>query len=260
MRDEQWKKRESPYVETALKSLQNQRTTSNYSLGLNALTPRGFEQLVEGLGDPAETDFLSKAILGWLAGPARNWLNEDNIGQCITLADYLFQTILDLLELRPEFSKWDVFDAVYEAELKPQKRNAQFTDAIDSALKRLAEYGVPFWTLKESLWPGLGSLAHINLLGYHHTQSHNGHSLEWVERARQVLGRANPVRHNRPNQLVLLQTKHGAPAYVITASVLNQREIYNKAMLRWKTGSGNPIHLQDDWCRGHGLTALDPRS
>jgi hypothetical protein len=250
-----WRDQDAHRVRKGIEEISRNPAGRRYSLGFNVLSSAGIQRLVERL--------YSNVAVGSTAGLIQGWLTEtlraDPASPPAPLGQIVFHAMEKMVCERPEIREWDLFQVLLEMEIKPSNPTADMNEAVDRALKRLKEYGVPFWRLDDSLWAGFDRVAQINLLGYQETQNGDGESAEWVQRVDQILGGTTPVRHNVPDKLVLLQTKHGVPAYVITAWEPGQQETYWASMERWKHGESRPIHLQDDWCQGQVLSPLDPR-
>ena len=179
---ERWTNREAEQVRRAMGEMRNQRLADGHSLGLNALSIEGFTLLTSWLETTIDDQRLVDVVADWLATSATG---QEDVTP--SLARLLFDAARELVGHSKECREWDLFEAIYQAELLPANPNAKVEEAIDRALKRLGEYGVPFWTLDESLWSGFDKVAHINLLGYERIQDHDGQSAAWVLRARQIL-------------------------------------------------------------------------
>lgn len=253
---EKWKSQEAERVKRALNDQMAYSVPNQYSLGLSALTDEGFESLKKRFrNDLCMDEPVAELIARWLESATRSSRERERS----TLAASLFNELRSKVKTREEIANWDLFEAVLHLELKPQEPRATLDEAIDRSLTRLVEYGVPFWNFDSTLMSTSDTIAHINLLGYHVTQEQNGETARWARRASQLLGQTTSVRYNVRDRLVLLQTRHGAPAYVITASSLGLRAAYERSMKAWKEGRGRPVHLQHDWCLDLGLAPLDPR-
>ncbi len=254
---EQWR-RDGDAVARQLSTMRRSSGNNHYALGINALTGEGLDQLARRMEGEVDEPRLVEILRRWLAAG----MDDDQAieQEKSSLARWLFSAVRDAAVARVEFSEWDLFTAIYHAEILPQKRQATIEDALDRALKRLAETAVPFWTYDDSLFSNSYRVAKYSLLGYSETQDPDGQVHPLSERAGQFLGQVNMVRYNVRDRLVLLQTKHGVPAFVVASSSRELSDDYKAVMARWRQGQGRPIHLQHDWSLGIGLKPLDPRT
>lgn len=231
--------------------------SSDYSLGFSALTVNGMDRLI-GIFSDADASSVANQIQESLKQTIFHVLESVEIS-LIELTTNSYDRILNLVRGSPEIRDYDLFEIIKRCEVVGP---ATADSGIDIAIKRLQNYSAPFWNVRSAMFSEADQIGSINLVGYESAQDIDGNPAAWQLRLPTLLEQSTPVSHGVRDKLILLQTRHGAPAYAITQSNPSLRMAYKSYMDAWKTQKGSkvqPVHLHTAWCNGVGdLEDPDP--
>ncbi|CAG0935159.1 hypothetical protein TFLX_03991 [Thermoflexales bacterium] len=233
-----------------------------HPLAFHALTARGLDNLISRF-EHDQNHTVGQQISTTINRIVSQLLAEPSLVTLRGLTENLHSEIYRAMTLTEEIKKDSLFTVVGKCEYDQPTDEETTIDyeqaGIDYAVKRLQALAAPFWNVNTALFPEAGEIAAINLVGYTTTAEQDGRTSRWQQRLPALLGQASPVGHGIPDKLILMQTRHGAPAFAIAASDSGLQTVYKNQMRNWKEGrlSAQPVHVRQDWCDGI-LESMDP--
>lgn len=226
-----------------------------HPLSFHALTAQGLENLVRRFEDPTATT-VGPRIADAVQQVVDQILSDPPSATLYSHCQALYRQVRAAVEQSPELREDDLFEIIRKCECGPE---AEAHEGADHALRRLQLAAAPFWRPSVPLVEESGEVAAINLVGYETTDGTTSTGVAWQSRLPELLGQASPVAHGIPDRLILMQTRHGAPAYAVAASNPDLRRAYRLYLKMWREDvNAQPVHLTDGWCFGD-MEDMDPR-